>query len=258
MKPVNLLRCKQVIHCVRLISAMFKKTKPTSDSLSNSYLFTIGDFQTKADLADINLFDLLRYIRDSHLAQKIQGYEDEVTKQATAALNSEVTVHSRAVLSDLAALLTCLTNADSSGRVLVVYEPEGAYLRYISLNSEDPFLPLLRGRFENPVKFGDHILIPGSSAECRSVILAGGTMEPVGEVQQQLLATSSRDVTLFSCGHVIPPRNLLPLTLSRGVRGELNFSFEGRKKPGAFEEVGHILLEICQVLFICSVDYRNC
>ena len=109
----------------------------------------------------------------------------------------------------------------------MVCETEGSYVRYISLNSEDPFLPLLR--------------------DCRSVVLAGGTMEPVGEVQQQLLASSSRDVTLFSCGHVIPPQNLLPITLSHGKDMELNFSFEGRKRPGTLLEVGNILLDLCQV-----------
>lgn len=164
----------------------------------------------------------MKFIRESHLAQKVQGYQDDVMTSS-----DDVTIHSRSVLADIASLFTCLTNADTAGRVLLVCETDSSYLRYISLKSEDPFLPLLR--------------------ECRSVILAGGTMEPVGEVQQQLLAASSRDVTLFSCGHVIPPQNLLPITLSHGEEMELNFSFEGRKRPGILQEVGNILLQLCQV-----------
>ena len=86
-------------------------------------------------------------------------------------------------------------------------------------------------------------------------------MEPVGEVEQQLLNKSTKGVMRshhpgtqsesfglskqqwdieiiismvifqldkFSCGHVIPAENLLPLTMSHGVKMELNFSFEGR------------------------------
>ncbi|XP_063677029.1 ATP-dependent DNA helicase DDX11-like [Bolinopsis microptera] len=221
LKPINLLHCKQVIHCVSLLASSFKKIH--FQKAPRTYLLTIGDFQTKSDLADINLFDLVKYIRESHLAQKVQGYEDDVIKPTT-----DVTIHSTSVLVEISSLFTALTNADSAGRVLVVCEAEGSFVRYISLNSEDPFLPLLR--------------------ECRSVVLAGGTMEPVGEVQQQLLASSSRDVTLFSCGHVIPPQNLLPITLSHGKDMELDFSFEGRKKPGTFQEVGNILLDLCQVV----------
>ena len=82
-------------------------------------------------------------------------------------------------------------------------------------------------------------------------------MEPVGEVQQQLLAASSRDVTLFSCGHVIPPQNLLPITLSQGREMELNFSFEGRKRPGILQEVGNILLELCQVSGVSVLKFKG-
>ncbi|KAL5263634.1 hypothetical protein ACHWQZ_G008861 [Mnemiopsis leidyi] len=234
LKPINLLHCKQVIHCVSQISSCFKKLH--TQKQPRTYLFTIGDFQTKTDLADINLFDLVKFIRESHLAQKVQGYQDDVMTSS-----DDVTIHSRSVLADIASLFTCLTNADTAGRVLLVCETESSYLRYISLKSEDPFLPLLR--------------------ECRSVILAGGTMEPVGEVQQQLLAASSRDVTLFSCGHVIPPQNLLPITLSHGEEMELNFSFEGRKRPGILQEVGNILLQLCQVVpggVVCFFPSYQC
>ena len=226
LKPINLLHCKQVIHCVGLLSSSFKKIHQQTSP--RTYLFTIGDFQVKTELSDINLFELVKYIRESHLAQKIQGYEEENgTKSDVTSGLTDVTIHSRSVLAEISSLFTSLTNADSAGRVLVVCGDDSPFVRYISLNSEDPFLPLL--------------------SECRSVVLAGGTMEPVGEVKQQLLASSLRDVTLFSCGHVIPPQNLLPLTLSHGKHMELNFSFESRKKPGILQEVGHILLELCQV-----------
>jgi chromosome transmission fidelity protein 1 len=44
----------------------------------------------------------------------------------------------------------------------------------------------------------------------RSVIMAGGTMHPVSEVISQLFPhVLPEKVDLFSCGHVIPPENLI-------------------------------------------------
>ena len=136
MKPINLLHCKQVLHCVGLLTSSFKKIHSGQTS-PKSYLFTIGDFQTRSDLGDINLFELIRYIRESHLAQKIQGYEDsgdvaklKVTGDVTKAM-SDVTIHSRSVLADISSLFTCLTNADSAGRILVVFEESGAFVRSV-------------------------------------------------------------------------------------------------------------------------------
>ena len=44
----------------------------------------------------------------------------------------------------------------------------------------------------------------------------GSTEYLTGEVRQQLLLTSRKAVSVFSCGHVIPPGNILPITLSHG------------------------------------------
>ena len=64
------------------------------------------------------------------------------------------------------------------------------------------------------------------------MIVAGGTMQPFSEFRDQLFlsagATTDR-ITEFSCGHVIPPQNILPICLSEGPSGKkLKFTYEMR------------------------------
>lgn len=66
----------------------------------------------------------------------------------------------------------------------------------------------------------------------RSVIVAGGTMQPISEFREQLFQNAGAELSriiAFSCGHVIPPENILPIIVSEGPSGKkLDFSFEFR------------------------------
>ena len=57
-------------------------------------------------------------------------------------------------------------------------------------------------------------------------------MQPVSEFRDQLLIASGADparVTTFSCGHVVPPEQLLPVSLGAGPSGaELVFNYQTR------------------------------
>ena len=66
-------------------------------------------------------------------------------------------------------------------------------------------------------------------SKCRSIIVAGGTMQPISEFQQQLFVSAGADlsrITHFSCGHIVPPENVLPLVIKSGPSGKnLDFTF---------------------------------
>lgn len=69
--------------------------------------------------------------------------------------------------------------------------------------------------------------------DARSVVLAGGTMEPISEFTDQLFlmagAKSDRIIT-FSCDHVIPKENIISNVVMRGPTGvEFEFSFHNRQ-----------------------------
>jgi chromosome transmission fidelity protein 1 len=67
---------------------------------------------------------------------------------------------------------------------------------------------------------------------CRAVVLAGGTMQPLNEFRDQLFLSAggtAERITEFSCGHVIPPESILPITLATGPSGkQLDFSYQTR------------------------------
>ena len=77
--------------------------------------------------------------------------------------------------------------------------------------------------------------------EARAVILAGGTMQPVSEFRDQLFLAAGaapERVTVFSCGHVVPPDQLLTISLAAGpAGGPLCFNFQNRALPETVSEL---------------------
>lgn len=69
-------------------------------------------------------------------------------------------------------------------------------------------------------------------SECRSVIVAGGTMQPMSEFRDQLFVSagaSLSQITEFSCGHVIPLENILPIVCTKDFLGNtFDFSYTKR------------------------------
>lgn len=69
--------------------------------------------------------------------------------------------------------------------------------------------------------------------DARSVVLAGGTMEPMSEFVDQLFlragAMPDRIMT-FSCDHVIPKENIMSNVVPRGPSGiQFEFNFHNQK-----------------------------
>lgn len=64
------------------------------------------------------------------------------------------------------------------------------------------------------------------------MIVSGGTMEPISEFKDQLFnfnGNNSNRIVHFSCGHVVPPENILPLIMCAGPTGkQLDFSYQER------------------------------
>ena len=70
-------------------------------------------------------------------------------------------------------------------------------------------------------------------------------------------------ITEFSCGHVIPPENLLAVCVDRGpAQVELNFSYQHRMKEELIDELARVLCNVCTVVpggvvvFFPSYDYE--
>ncbi|KYN37720.1 ATP-dependent RNA helicase chl1 [Trachymyrmex septentrionalis] len=106
-----------------------------------------------------------------------------------------------------------------------------------------------------------------SVKDARSVVLAGGTMEPISEFVDQLFlmagATSDRIMT-FSCDHVIPKENIISNVVMRGPTGiEFEFNYHNRQDTKLLDELGRALLNLCNivpagiVVFFPSYNYED-
>jgi chromosome transmission fidelity protein 1 len=101
--------------------------------------------------------------------------------------------------------------------------------------------------------------------EARAVVLAGGTMSPMDDYIKHLFSyiPSTRLMTL-SCGHVIPPSNLLAWPITQDSRGaDFDFTFEKRNLKTMIESVGHAILQFTKnipdgvVAFFPSYSYLD-
>jgi chromosome transmission fidelity protein 1 len=101
--------------------------------------------------------------------------------------------------------------------------------------------------------------------EARAVVLAGGTMSPMSDYEQHLLAyLDPSKITTLSCGHVIPPSNLLAIPVIRTSSGaEFDFTFENRNKERTLVDLGSAILSMAQnipdglVVFFPSYSYLD-
>ncbi|KAJ1564248.1 DEAD H (Asp-Glu-Ala-Asp His) box helicase 11, partial [Cladochytrium tenue] len=231
---------------------------------------TATEFLHSLDLSDqINLFRVMAYLERSQLAQKVHGFSERAAAQlakkqaATAADSTAAESSARAFSTHIPALqsvesfLAALLNPDVDGRVgVVVPDPASStapYFKYLLLNPTEVFAPVLTA--------------------ARSVVLAGGTMEPFDEFQRELLGGGGgdnddagrpgaspgssktttrvpvREVVRFQCGHVIPPTSILAVAVGAGPSGGvLDFTFASRGTDATISELGRTFVELCRVL----------
>jgi len=190
----------------------------------------------------INLYKLLRYLQESKLARKVEGYilltetasnnGNGATKAAKAEQPSEA---STPTLQHIQSLLVALTNPSKEGRLFYTKDPDssGMLLKYMLLDPTHHFKEIV--------------------SEARAVILAGGTMSPMTDYTSHLLSyLPVEKITTLSCGHVIPKENLLAWTLSKGPSGKpFEFTFSkraGREGEEMIDELGRAVLNICSVV----------
>ncbi|EGZ28158.1 hypothetical protein PHYSODRAFT_470654 [Phytophthora sojae] len=214
------------------------------DGATGAQMMTINDFLFSARIDHFNMFKILEYLSESGLAKKLVGFVDSTGTSGSSAApppqnatdDSDEGFESRHIspLRTVEALLKALTAAGGDGRILT--QPNNAskgvegLVRFILLN------PVIH--FQEIVK------------KSRSVILAGGTMQPVSQVIDQLFSSVPREsVDLFSCGHVIPPENLLGFSLASGPsQKHLEFTYSRRGDMEALDELGRILFNLSRIV----------
>uniref|UniRef100_UPI0037E969B7 ATP-dependent DNA helicase DDX11 isoform X2 n=1 Tax=Semicossyphus pulcher TaxID=241346 RepID=UPI0037E969B7 len=288
LKAKNLMYIKQILFVieglVRGLGGKVGQNPQNQTTQTGTEMLTINNFLFKAQIDNINLFKLQRYFEKSMVSRKLGSFVEKyagsgVILHAQSSSNKENrrteglnrylqtlqsnqstapdqqgSVEAEKVLSaspmmQVEGFFMALTNSNTDGRVVV--HKQGALsessVKFLLLNPAVHFAQVLK--------------------ECRAVIIAGGTMQPVSDFKQELLFSAGvgvERITEFSCGHVIPPENILPLVLCSGPSGqELDFTFQNRDSPRMMDETGRILSNICNVVpggvvcFFPSYEYSR-
>nr|GMD32368.1 ATP-dependent DNA helicase DDX11 [Ipomoea batatas] len=220
---------------------------------SFDFSMAINEFLFSLNIDNINLVKLVYYIQESNIIHKVCGYGDKLaTEKVSASKDSDKSSDGSSLsgFQSLLDMLLSLTNKDSDGRVIVSRTrpnsegQKGGYLKYVMLSGEKIFSEVLD--------------------QARAVILAGGTLQPIEETKERLFPSLQPDkLHFFSCGHIIPSENILPIAVSHGPSGHpFDFSYNTRTSSIMIEELGLLLCNLVTlipegiVVFFSSFDYE--
>ncbi|KAL3840893.1 hypothetical protein ACJIZ3_025484 [Penstemon smallii] len=221
-------------------------------SASDSSSMSINEFLFALNIDNINLIRLLLYMKESNIIYKVSGYGDKVAISQKVE-DSEAVVEEESAISGfraLADMLFSLTNKDCDGKIIISMPKqtcngqERGYIKYVMLTGEKIFSQVLD--------------------QAHAVILAGGTLQPIEETKERLFPSLQLDqLPFFSCSHIIPPKNILPIAVKHGPSGQsFDFSYKGRGSSTMIGELGLLLSNLSTVVpqgvvvFFSSFDYE--
>lgn len=150
----------------------------------------------------------------------------------------------------LVEFLKSLTNLSENGKVLINHVNSDilrSSLKFILLNPSSQF--------------------EQTSKDARSIVLAGGTMQPMDEFFDLLfepLGIQRERINVFSCGHVISDSQLFIANLSSGCSGKpLELSYKSKFDNEFLNEIGATVRDIASVVpggmicFFSSYEYEQ-
>lgn len=165
----------------------------------------------------LNIHKINKYIKSSKISYKIQSYMqylDDSNEGIT-------TTPSQPLLFKIASFITCLTYPAQEGKF---FFEKGPTIKYMLLQPDKCFQTILE--------------------DSKCVVLAGGTMQPVSEILENLFPIVTNDQLVnFSCDHVIPEENLGTYVLREP---QIELTFEKRAQPQILRQLGNFYLKLSE------------
>ncbi|XP_075998011.1 ATP-dependent DNA helicase DDX11 [Genypterus blacodes] len=292
LKAKNLMYIKQILFVIegliRVLGGKAGQNPQSQATQPGTELLTINNFLFKAQIDNINLFKLQRYFEKSMISRKLCGFMEKYAGSGVSLHTQTTSNKENRRTEGLNRYLQTLQSIQSAApvssaeqqqsaeaeRVLSaspMMQVEGFFMGLTNSNTDGRVVVNRQGTLaESTVKFlllNPAVHFAQVLKECRAVIITGGTMQPVSDFKQELLfaaGVTAERITEFSCGHVIPPENILPIVLNAGPSGqELDFTFQNRDTPRMMDETGRILSNICNVVpggvvcFFPSYEYSR-
>ncbi|KAJ3711787.1 helicase C-terminal domain-containing protein [Lentinula raphanica] len=211
-------------------------------------------------VAGLNMLEIEKYLKKSKIARKISGYAEKLTEEAererekeiaaagshrnkkTALASKKGSIPPLHVIEDF---MVALAGATDDGRISLTLTNHSGPAPNVKSGSKDSSSVEIKYHLLNPAPHFRDVV-----DEARAVIIAGGTMSPISDVQNQLFSHLPPErMTSFSCGHIIPPENVLTTAVTRGPSGrELNFRAEKQGDPAVLADLGQIILNFTRVV----------
>ena len=161
LKGKNRVYVAQVVRLIDSVSG-YLETRMT-EKQSSEGIVDVGRLMAGKGVDQINLYKLLRYLQESKLAWKVEGYTthaEEQESKAKSRIEAKAHVSTMPTLTHVQSFFQTLTNPAAEGRYFYEKdEKNDISLKYMLLDPTHHFKEIVE--------------------DSRAVILAGGTMSPV-------------------------------------------------------------------------------
>ncbi|KKZ66432.1 chromosome transmission fidelity protein 1 [[Emmonsia] crescens] len=242
LKGSNRVYVTQMIRLVSSISEYLKTVLERKQPVEG--VLRPSDIMTGKGVDQINPHKLSRYLHESKLARKVDGFIEQLSMESQAA-DKNVTRLSVPVLFQVQSFLLALMNPSSEGKLFYEISQNDIFLKYMLLDPTNHFREIVE--------------------DARAVILAGGTMSPMEDYANHLFPyLDANRLKTFSYGHVIPPDNLTAIPVSKGAfNTEFDFTYGKRNDESMIIDLGRTIAALCRVIpdgvvvFFPSYDYLN-
>lgn len=252
----------------RFLTSSQKFLKTPLEGGKEKIMVTATELLFTLKLDNINVYKMLRYLERSKLSQKLHGFTTvRISDNATPNKDDPNFISKHiSCMSIVETFLKCLTSSETEGRVVI---------ELASSDTDDSDIRC----YDKMARFRYLLLDPSIQFsnvldEAHSIILAGGTLQPFNHMVQELfrsdndLMTSSTKITdsfsnycrddikytintqltMFACGHVVSPNNVLLRCVSKGPTGiTLDFRHSSRNLSATIDELGETIFEVSKV-----------
>lgn len=269
-----------------------KKMKRSQTPVS-SCMVTATELQFKLKLDNINIFNIINYLERSRLSQKLHGFnnlrnKDDVIVETSSLKYDDPNFLSKHIscMSLVETFLKCLCGSENEGRVIVEYQKLDVSNDDKELIRSSTFSPCFRYLLLDPSVHFKNVM-----DEAHAIVMAGGTLRPFphiatelfGDDEQVLVQTMeaenetkldgsnmhyscvSRNITTFSCDHVVSSDNVSVNCLSIGPSNiEMDFRHFSRSNEKVCHDLGLACIAISAkvpagfVIFFSSYTYEAC
>ncbi|KAH3665564.1 hypothetical protein OGAPHI_003751 [Ogataea philodendri] len=212
---INLAKLSKMITILAkfLLRGEGKKTPGTEIDVTGIFDDTTGDL--------LNFHSLETYLTKSKIAYKVESYMEQTQEGYKSGTP---------ILFKIRSFLECLSNPSKSGKLFYDRDSNnGVALKYLLLDPSEAFRDVVE--------------------ECKCVILAGGTMEPVADFTNFLVPyIDEKRIKHFNCDHIIPASNLDVYPVTNNARVEFEFSFDKRNDKRMISSLGDTILQLIKVV----------